>query len=462
MAQSPLYGSQARRSEYRDRLAAQLIGQGSDSSPVQHWTQGAARLAQALAGGLIGQKQDQRADERQRAYTTTMQGAFSANDPEAMAAALAANPDTAPQAMQFRQMSIQQRAAQDAEQRRAAMESERFNRDLAARNEQTAAQRDFTAQQAEAARQQQTALAEMNRRTALEAAQLRAGNRADPLVETVDPNDPTKRTYVPQSQAAGMRAPTPGATNTMPPAMVPEERQALAGQLGVPLQPVDPLSTLPPKAAEALAREQAKNTERELSGLREETAQGRAAMADLNRFGQLQDVQKTGGIYSLPLVGGLARGVAGVFDPEVREMQSLSDKIAPTMRQPGSGATSDFDARMFQSATVGVDKDPQTNRNIIAGRRAAQQLQQDRLAFMEAYATANGGSLRGADQHWQSYLDANPIFDPTNTKTPTLNQNRQPFQKFFGGGGQAAPAQTPAQAPASGGGIKFLGFEGSP
>lgn len=442
MAQSPLFG-QSRRSEYRDRLASQLLAQGSDSSPVQHPLQGAARLAQALAGGMIGRAQDRRADERQRAYTEAMQGAFSASDPEAMAAALAGNADTAPQAMQLRQQAMQTRAAQDMEQRRMAAEQQRFERDLAARRDDRQTQMTFQQQQAAEARALQEALARLNANTSLQAAQLRAGNRADPVVETVDPTDPTKRVYVPQSQAAGMRAPSPGPSNSMPPAMAPEERQALAAQLGVPLQPVDPLSTLPPKAAEALAREQAKNTERELSGLREETAQGRAAMADLNRFGQLQDVQKTGGIYSLPLVGGLARGIAGVFDPEVREMQSLSDKIAPTMRQPGSGATSDFDARMFQSATVGVDKDPQTNRNIIAGRKAAQQLQQDRLAFTEAYATANGGSLRGADQHWQRYLDANPIFDPTNTQTPTINPNRQPFQKFFAGGGTQEP-QAPA------------------
>jgi hypothetical protein len=114
MAQSPLYGSQARRSEYRDRLAAQLIGQGSDSSPVQHWSQGAARLAQALAGGLIGQKQDQRADERQKAYTTTMQGAMSATDPQAMIAALSGNQDTAPQALAMRQQLIAQQQAEQA------------------------------------------------------------------------------------------------------------------------------------------------------------------------------------------------------------------------------------------------------------------------------------------------------------------------------------------------------------
>ncbi len=77
MANSPLYGKAFdRQSQYRDRLAAQLLSQGADSSPVQHWTQGAARLAQALAGGLIGQKQDERYAEREKQSAEAMANLF--------------------------------------------------------------------------------------------------------------------------------------------------------------------------------------------------------------------------------------------------------------------------------------------------------------------------------------------------------------------------------------------------
>lgn len=77
MAQSPLFGkSFDRQSQYRDRLAAQLLAEGSDSSPIQHPLQGAARLAQALAGGLIGMKQDQRYAEREKQSSEAMAALF--------------------------------------------------------------------------------------------------------------------------------------------------------------------------------------------------------------------------------------------------------------------------------------------------------------------------------------------------------------------------------------------------
>src|SRR5690554_6288962 len=37
--------------ENRRRLAAAMMGQGVNSSPIQHWTQGLGRLTQALVGG---------------------------------------------------------------------------------------------------------------------------------------------------------------------------------------------------------------------------------------------------------------------------------------------------------------------------------------------------------------------------------------------------------------------------
>lgn len=74
---NPLFGQRFdRQSQYRDRLASQLLAQGSDASPVQHWTQGAARLAQALAGGMIGMKQDQRYAEREKQSSEAMANLF--------------------------------------------------------------------------------------------------------------------------------------------------------------------------------------------------------------------------------------------------------------------------------------------------------------------------------------------------------------------------------------------------
>lgn len=49
--------------DMKRRLAMQLLTQGMDTSPVQHWTQGAARLAQALVGNMaLGKMEADQAD----------------------------------------------------------------------------------------------------------------------------------------------------------------------------------------------------------------------------------------------------------------------------------------------------------------------------------------------------------------------------------------------------------------
>lgn len=58
MAGAPQALQMAYMRDPRLRLAQQLQLQGADSSPVQHWTQGAARLAQALLGGHVQDKAD--------------------------------------------------------------------------------------------------------------------------------------------------------------------------------------------------------------------------------------------------------------------------------------------------------------------------------------------------------------------------------------------------------------------
>lgn len=443
-------------------LAAQLARQGSDTSPVQSPLQGVARVAQGLLSGIQAnrvrgeyEKQaEEYANERRDLYAPVMEQGASGFGPRADARMRPATPEELlARAQNLRSPFLQDDVRQiQTMANQAVQDRAKFERDLAARREDRQLQNDFLAaqsregqafraQEAQAARQQAQALADLQRRTTLEAAQLRAGNRSDPLVEVNDPNSPTGIRLVPQSQAAGMAAPAPRGTTAPTANISPEEQRNLGQQLGVPIMPVDPSATLGPAAAATFQREQQKQTERQLAEMREAVAAGRGSMADLRRFEELQGQQRTGGILGIPGVGAVARSVMAPFDPQLREMSSIADKITPSMRQPGSGATSDFDARMFQNATVGIDKPAETNRAIIAAARAAQQNQADRLAFMEAYATANRGSLRGAEDQWQRYLDANPIFDPSKPDTPTINQNRRPWADFFRSGGAQAPAQ---------------------
>jgi muramidase (phage lysozyme) len=51
----------------RRRLAMALMMQGADTSPIQHWTQGAARAAQSIIGGLELRREDQKEESEKTA-----------------------------------------------------------------------------------------------------------------------------------------------------------------------------------------------------------------------------------------------------------------------------------------------------------------------------------------------------------------------------------------------------------
>ena len=80
----------------RRKLALAMMGQGMDTSPIQHWTQGASRVAQAVMGGLELRREDER-DQADRAKTRNIIGALMGGStmPSAPATTAPVNP-TAP------------------------------------------------------------------------------------------------------------------------------------------------------------------------------------------------------------------------------------------------------------------------------------------------------------------------------------------------------------------------------
>jgi hypothetical protein len=270
----------------------------------------------------------------------------------------------------------------------------------------------------------------------------------------IDKRDPSKMSLVGPAQNKQGSAPV----------VSPDERAEYARSVGVPFNPNAGPRNLSPKMSEQYANLQMKEAEKQLSGLREAIAPSRAAIADMDRFEQLMKSQSTGGVYGVPVVGAAARSIVGAFDPQISEMTAISNKIAPNMRPPGSGATSDYDARMFQSATVGPDKPRETNAAIIRASRMAHEDMIQKLKFFESYASAHSGSLRGAEEYWNQYLNSNPIFDPEKSGKYALNEKRQSWQNFFASKRAQPPAPAPAApsaAPAAPpqGGAKFLGYE---
>lgn len=224
-------------------------------------------------------------------------------------------------------------------------------------------------------------------------------------------------------------------------------RQQASMALGVPLADIDPYAGMSPKMADQSRKVAAANMDR-LFAERGAQVDGEMAMArDAQRFAELNKGNSTGGMNAMPGAG----AVRGAFDDQFGEMRAIANRLVPKMREPGSGATSDFDAKMFASATIGTDKPAQTNKAIADAMIARAQQSADKLDFDRAYADLNG-HLRGADRAWKQYADANPIFDPTAQQQGrlALNPRRMSYQDYFRGrmgagalGGQPPGARQP-------------------
>src|SRR3546814_8379412 len=58
------------------RLAAQQMQQGADFSPIGHWSQGLARVAQGLFGGIRERRADKRSEEQTSELQSLMRTSY--------------------------------------------------------------------------------------------------------------------------------------------------------------------------------------------------------------------------------------------------------------------------------------------------------------------------------------------------------------------------------------------------
>ena len=162
----------------------------------------------------------------------------------------------------------------------------------------------------------------------------------------------------------------------------------------------------------------------------EDAANSQAIINDLDRFLFLNERSPTGGKFKIPG----AKSVATGFSEDYAEMQGISDRLTPMMRQGLPGAASDRDVAMFRGGTVTLEKQPEANKNIALGLKIAHQNKIDRANFLAKYVTDKGYS-RKADAEWRAYLNANPIFDHSQPKGSfVLNPNRMSYEEWAASG----------------------------
>lgn len=241
---------------------------------------------------------------------------------------------------------------------------------------------------------------------------------------------PPQQVPAPQPTATGLRpgyAPQSGAEAVQ----LPNAMRSLGpGQLS-------PYAGLPPKDVARLRLQNERDYAKTRSENDKETSQAQQTLIDAQNFiGAQNRVEAagggTGGYFGIPVVGDLAQAgykALSAQGKDYAEMAAITAKIIPKLREPGSGATSDFDAKMFGQGTFGLDKPGPTNRVIAMGAQEAAKNLIEKAAFEDAYFQVNR-TQNGMNAAWNQYLAANPIFDPLSPNEPLINRNRQDWRTW--------------------------------
>lgn len=230
---------------------------------------------------------------------------------------------------------------------------------------------------------------------------------------------------------------------------------ALAQQLGTTVSPTNPYAPLSGRAREDFYSKMQKQFDSENDDFREKAAKaqtfsqdGKRALAllaepDPKAPGGFKPRITTGGVLALPGVS----AVAGAFHPVYAELRAIQSRVAPSLRVVGSGATSDFDARMLQASTFGPDKPWPTNVALALGYIANAKRISDYQDAKERYFMANKHT-QGFDQIWKKYANENPFLESSQEGLLIMRKGVPTFSEWLAK--QPRAGQRPPVAPPTG------------
>lgn len=118
-------------------------------------------------------------------------------------------------------------------------------------------------------------------------------------------------------------------------------------------------------------------------------------------------------------------------------------KISAMAKQPGEGAVSDYERKLFLLTAPGEDMTPTQNATILGRLQRLQEIESQYADFLE-FAVSSGVSMTDAQKKWREYSDANPVIiqDPNNKAVYDLE--RKSWQDFFGITDSVAQGVAPA------------------
>lgn len=200
-----------------------------------------------------------------------------------------------------------------------------------------------------------------------------------------------------------------------------DDRVALSRRFGAPINPADAYPGLSTRARQAARQRAAQDTRKSLDALNEESSPYIFSDNQIDRFMYLNKDTPSG-----PIIG--MNPVAGA---SAQEMDSITSDLARKQKQPGEGSVSNFDAQQFVRATLARTKEYKANENIAKALKARNSVIRDKMRFFNDYAAVNDNNLAGAQQAWNEYLEANPIFDPVQPGAFKLNDKRVGYRDWF-------------------------------
>lgn len=200
----------------------------------------------------------------------------------------------------------------------------------------------------------------------------------------------------------------------------------LAHQYGVPADAPYPWTGASTKERRQMLQTERSSANKSLAAEDTGVQQAIRIKQDLDRFGFINKRTNTSSLQGVPGIH-FATG----FGQDAKEMDKISSRLGPLMRQPGMGRMTNMDLQTFMASTVGRDKPKEVNDNIRTAMGIAVQNQLDSNEFMHNYFAVHK-TLQGARDAWDQYLNANPVFDPTEAEgSYHINKGRTDYKTYF-------------------------------
>ncbi len=113
-------------------------------------------------------------------------------------------------------------------------------------------------------------------------------------------------------------------------------------------------------------------------------------------------------------------------------LEGVAADVTKLARTPGSGATSDFEARQYLASGPQITDTTEANKFKINKMKDIARLDAEYADFLDTFREQNYGSTVGADRIWQQYKTANPLFVvDAETGQMELNSQRPSWAEFF-------------------------------